>query len=355
MSARTRFFPLALAFVAAAIAAPSAAADGLPVPVDTSSSGVRPPSGGPAYFSIPTREGSTVIRMSEDGTEIERQRFFPLRNDKSLPLAIPAVAVDGTVGGLSADGRTLVLIEPRKRFPRATTRLVVLNSDRFDIAERITLEGDFSFDAISTNGSTLYLTHYLDRRDPTRYEVRAYDVSSGRLAAEPIVGSEIVEIQMRGLPLTRATSPDGSWEYTAYDGNYETPFVHALNVDSGHALCINLTDQLGRKALPPTLALTPGGGELIVTSRQGQQVASIETGGFEVTDLRASPAAPTPGDGDPSVAVVAIGAACLLVAMFIGRAVWRRRRSQPIPATLAELDFEPVSQSPRDLEAKSKI
>ena len=51
---------------------------------------------------------------------------------------------------------------------------------------------------------------------------------------------------MRGSPLTRATSPDGRWAYTLYDGAGGTPFVHALDTSTRTARCIDL----------PTLART---------------------------------------------------------------------------------------------------
>jgi hypothetical protein len=69
---------------------------------------------------------------------------------------IPAVAYDRSASGLSGDGRTLVLIEPRQSFPRARTRLMVIEVGRqLRPRQTITLSGDFSFDAISPRGSLL--------------------------------------------------------------------------------------------------------------------------------------------------------------------------------------------------------
>ena len=42
--------------------------------------------------------------------------------------SIPAVAYDGSPSGLSADGRKLVLISPRKRFPRRRTTFAVVDT-----------------------------------------------------------------------------------------------------------------------------------------------------------------------------------------------------------------------------------
>ncbi len=40
--------------------------------------------------------------------------------------------------------------------------------------------------------------------------------------------------------MTRATSPDGGWEYTLYDGGGAHPFIHALDVVEGATVCIDL-------------------------------------------------------------------------------------------------------------------
>jgi hypothetical protein len=109
-----------------------------------------------------------VARVRRDGGQVIRARAVRGR------FAVPAVALDGTAGGLSADRATLVLIRPRARFPRDETPLVVLDARRLIVRDRITLRGDFSFDALSPDGATMYLIHYLSRRDPTRYDVRAY-------------------------------------------------------------------------------------------------------------------------------------------------------------------------------------
>ena len=44
---------------------------------------------------------------------------------------------------------------------------------------------------------------------------------------------------MHGNPMTRATSADGRWAYTLYDGNGH-PFVHALDTAPATARCIDL-------------------------------------------------------------------------------------------------------------------
>src|SRR5512133_382402 len=137
---------LAPVFVAALVAAlvPAAAhADGLPVlGVDVGSSGVRSGSDGARYVTIPAGNRTIVERVAQRGGQVIAWRSLP------GTFTIPAVAYDGSAGGLSADGRTLVLIEPRISFPRATTRLLVLGSDNLAARRLVKLKGDFSFDAV---------------------------------------------------------------------------------------------------------------------------------------------------------------------------------------------------------------
>jgi hypothetical protein len=109
--------------------------------------------------------------------------------------------------GLSADRKTLVLIEPRTSFPRAQTRLLVLDAHKLSSAEVVVLHGDFSFDAVSPNGSRIFLIHYTSAIDPTRYEVRAYDVRARSLIAKPIVDCAT----RRRCVATRSVGDEPGW------------------------------------------------------------------------------------------------------------------------------------------------
>ena len=51
---------------------------------------------------------------------------------------------------------------------------------------------------------------------------------------------------MNGLPMNRATSAGGRWEYTLYDAP-EHPFIHALDTEGRKAFCIDLDALAGRR------------------------------------------------------------------------------------------------------------
>lgn len=219
----------------AGIFAPGAAADGLPVlGIDDGSSGVTVPAAQSRYVTIPATRGTLVERINRNGGQVLATSLFPGN------YTIPAVAYDATPGGLSADGHTLALIEPRTGFPRATTKLLVLDTPSLRYRATIVLHGDFSFDAISPHGRRLFLIQYTSPADPTRYAVRTYDVQALRLDPAPIVDPANPREKMRGNPLSRVASPDGSRAYTLYDGGGGTPFIHALDTADGTARCIDL-------------------------------------------------------------------------------------------------------------------
>jgi hypothetical protein len=124
---------------------------------------------------------------------------------------IPAVAYDGSASGLSGDGHTLILIEPRASFPRAETRLAVLRTRPLLWRTTITLHGDFSFDAVSPDGSSLYLIQYTSALDPTKYNVP----STTRLAGSRLRSSIPMKRERRcGANRSPAQRADGRWAYT---------------------------------------------------------------------------------------------------------------------------------------------
>jgi DNA-binding beta-propeller fold protein YncE len=318
-------------------ASTSAGADGLPLPVTVSPDGVTTPGGEDRYVTLGARRGTVVARVQQDGGEVIRSR--PLEGE----FTVPAVAYDGSPSGLSADGRTLVLIRPRRVFPQRSTTFAVLGTQRLDTRELVTLPGDFSFDAISPDGSRVYLIEYLSRSDPTRYEVRAYDTRAARLLPKPIVDPNEPPGEMRGYPITRAVSPAGRWAYTLYDGGGDHPFIHALDTLGGRAVCIDvhaLADRpgfrgaLGNNAGRFGLALSGDGGELTVLDRD-VPVAYVDTRTFEVSE----PTAPADGGGFPWAPVILAAAAFVAAALTLGL---RRRRHDVAPGGARQGPPEPT-------------
>jgi DNA-binding beta-propeller fold protein YncE len=300
----------------AAIATPSASADGLPVVgIDVGSTGVTTPQAVSRYVTIPSTGGTLVERIRRNGGQVLAASLFP------GTYTIPAVAYDASAGGLSGDLHTLVLIEPRSSFPRATTRLLVLHTPSLRFHTAIRLRGDFSFDAVSPDGSRVYLIQYLSPKDPTRYAVRSYDVAAGRLDPTPIVDPRDPTEKMRGQPLSRASSRDGRWAYTLYDGGGGTPFVHALDTARGTATCIDL-DGLALATLW-RLRLAVYGNSVNVLDG-GRKVLGIDTKTLAVEHAHGRPWWPW---GAPAALVMAV-----FVSALVSPRVRPRRRAATHPA-----------------------
>jgi hypothetical protein len=299
--------------LASLVVAGVARADGLPVlGIDVGASGVLAPSGEERYVTVPAGTDTVVERIGTGDGRVAASILLP------STLTIPAVAYDGSAGGLSGDGRTLVLIEPRVSFPRSRTSLAVLDTRRLVTTHRIDLRGDFSFDAVSPRGGLVYLIQYTTPSDPTRYLVRAYDVRGGRLLKQPVVDPTEPDEKMGGTPVSRASGAGGRWAYTLYSRPNEAPFVHALDTAKRTARCIDLDELAGRDASAMRLRLDPGGRTVRVLDR-GRALLTMDTRTFAVDEASAA----KPGGGSFPWAPTAAGG--LLLAAIVG--VFLRRRA----------------------------
>ncbi|MGH2992847.1 MAG: YncE family protein [Solirubrobacterales bacterium] len=298
------------------------AANGKGIPVtglSADSGGLTAPGSDDRYVALEAIDGTVLARLAQDGGEVIRARSLNER------LTTPPVALDGTAGGLSADGRTLVLVPPRTGLALERTRLEIFDAATLRGRDEFVLRGDFSFDAISPDGSRIYLIEYLRPGDPTRYRVRALDAHTGRLLPDPIVDPEEPPGEMRGYPLTRATSPDGRWAYTLYDGGGDHPFIHALDTVEGRAVCIDVHPLAGHPALrnffprPISRFELAMSKDLTVLDRE-QPIALVDTQTFEVSE----PSEASDGNGFPW-ALLVLAPIALMAAWVLSLALRKRR------------------------------
>jgi hypothetical protein len=198
---------------------------------------------------------------------------------------IPLVTFSGDVGGLSANGRTLVLdaVRTSQQHLRKQSRLVVLRARTLRYVRRVVLRGDFSFDALSPDGRRLFLIQHAYESDVARYAVRLYDLRSGRLAERAVVDKD--EPNMAGFPVQRATDEAGRWAYTLYTEAGGGAFIHALDTVGVRAVCIDLPAASGEAIGRAHLVVDRDGKRLDVVV-DGKPLYSVDLQTFRVTKSR---------------------------------------------------------------------
>jgi hypothetical protein len=196
---------------------------------------------------------------------------------------IPAVTSVGLAGGLSPDGRLLILAQPSSfQGLRTESSFLLIGTPKLSVRETITVPGEFGFDAISPDRKVLYLIQHRNRADLVQYVVRAYDVVNSKLFRRAVVAKG-EGTTMRGYPVSRASSTSGAWVYTLYNRQSGKPFIHALNTSRRFAVCIDLTWSAPFGAMwEARLAITPDGRKLLVRSG-GSVVSRVDTRSYRVT------------------------------------------------------------------------
>jgi len=148
---------------------------------------------------------------------------------------IATLGVHDTGIGLFRDRSALVLQSLSRP---GTTTFRILKTGDLSVADTITLEGIFAFDALSPDGSTLYLVEHRSADDVEHYIVRAYDLATHTLRPSRIADKTQKTWVMQGFPAARASTADGRWVYTMYVNPGGFPFVHALDTVKGVAHCV---------------------------------------------------------------------------------------------------------------------
>jgi hypothetical protein len=156
---------------------------------------------------------------------------------------LPNIAFQGPTAGLSPNGQWLALtrISPSPsgggQGGGITTSFLVGSSALTDSFKTIRVNGDFVFDALSNDGTSLYLIQKM--KDPNHYQVRLYDVSAGFLAPQPVVDKREPNEPMNGIRGDSVADPTGNYVYTVYIRD-AGPFIHALPLDQPIAWCVDL-------------------------------------------------------------------------------------------------------------------
>jgi hypothetical protein len=294
---------VALFFV---LAAPALGAGGPAVGASAGPGGVTARGVADRYVTRSVPRGTLVLQVQRHGGEVVGSRFLRDR------LVVPVVAFDGSATGLSADGRTLVLA--------GSGHFAVLDTETLRVHQTVRLPGSFTLDAVSRDGTQLYLIQTLSARE-SRYEVRRYDLAQRRLLPRPVIDPAEPDEPMNGVPISRAMSRDGRWAYTLYDGGGAQdgtavhPFLHALDTSRGRAKCVDLDPLEGRSGLIDLRLGLGGDGAVVVRSPTGRTVLTVDPRTFAVHTPRRAAAPPARSTSTDSTAA-AIGVVALLLLSF---------------------------------------
>ncbi|HEY3462155.1 MAG TPA: hypothetical protein VGK62_01715 [Gaiellaceae bacterium] len=305
-------FCLALA-VGALVVAPVALADGQPVAVSQGGAGVASHDGAFHYVAVPVGTAGTLVEK----LDVPHGEVYWWRQvDGSW--GVPTIGNAAVGQGLSRDGRTLVLASTAVGYA-APSKFLVVDVRRMKVIRTIVLDGSFSFDALSPDGSRLYLIQYTDAGtgDLSHYIVRGYDMRTNRLLPGKIADRSEHEETMAGYAMTRTTSANGRWVYTLYQKPSGEPFVHALDTVRGAAYCVDLPENRGLYNL--VLSMRNGDRTLAVHWRGGRPWLRVAVGTWRVSYPSTSPW--------PWLGAVIGGGLALLAA---GALLLRRRRGQEL-------------------------
>lgn len=271
---RLLFLPLLLL----ALPVASAASDGGPSPgTAVGWDGVASPDGLVRYVALPAGGGQTTLAV----VRIRGGRVLKFLNVRGS-FGVPFVTQNGEAGGLSRDGRTLILATFAPVGPAgAATRFAVLDTKRLSLSRVVTLRGSYSYDALSPDGRTMYVIEYTQGATSVRYRVRAVDLARGRLLAGAIADKRLWGDYMRGFPVSRATTSDGGWVYTLYGKQDGTAFVHMLDTRHRAAVCVNLPWRHAQSSIG-LVKLSLAGTQLVLSQRSLGKLALVDTKSFAV-------------------------------------------------------------------------
>ena len=276
-ASRRRLVLLVGLAVAACVPASAAAGAGPPLPSGASGKAGAVAPGGDERLLTRRAGDDTLVRAVRRGArDVLRSRVIPGR------WSIPPATLEGGTTGLSADGGTLVLARPTRKFPPTSSPLAVVDTRDLVVRRRIELPGFFTVDAISPDGRWVYVIQYAGENF-IDYRVRALDTGTGRLAARDVIDPREPDEQMGGLPMTRAMSSDGRWAYTLYGGGRET-FVHALDTVGRTAACIDLEMLAPGSDLSYVRLRVSADGRRLLVRDGGELVATVDTRSFAVSE-----------------------------------------------------------------------
>jgi hypothetical protein len=231
----------------------------------------------------------------------------------------------GGPGGLSHDGKTLLLVNLLTKTRFAETRFIVVDPVRMKEVRRLNLYASLGrprppfllTDALSPDASRLYATAYTD---PTAglaspcFGEYGFDLRSTERVS---ITTDEPQAAVTGTAMTRATSADGRWDYTLYREASGASFIQVLDTVGAAVHCVDLPTNDGALA---GISLDNNDRMLVVDSDGGTPKVDVAVGSWHISQVPAA---------FPWVWLAAgVGGVALLLAG--GWLVLRRRRGEEV-------------------------
>jgi hypothetical protein len=185
---------------------------------------------GKKRFVFPTGILSADGRVLVSTVQVKRGTRI-MRFDPRTGRAQSLRTLQGTwaVVGVSADGRRVARFKYR-RHPRGT----ILTFDDGPRPQSIRLPGNYQLESFSQDGKRLFLVHW---HRTGSYDLQQYDRASGRLGPTRL---DEPDEKMSGQAMGAVATRDGRRLLTLYVKPEGGAFVHALDLRTGIAHCIDL-------------------------------------------------------------------------------------------------------------------
>jgi hypothetical protein len=225
---------------------------------------------GKRTFSLPNGLLSADGRVFVSSARAKAKRTTIARFDARTGNLLRASSVPGRwqVVGLSAGGSRIIMA----RHSRRTTELR-------DTGTRFHLRGNYEVEALSPDGKRLFLVHWRKHG----YELEQLDLDSRRLSPTRL---DEPDEKMSGIATNAVATRDGRWLLTLYAKGDGSSFVHALDLRSGIAHCIDLPLKGDyATALAAALALSPDEQRLYLASPLLGRVTTVDMRELEVTSV----------------------------------------------------------------------
>ena len=196
-----------------------------------------------------------------------------LSGDYAFPSAYGAAP-----SGFSPSGAWLVLVSR----DATASRFQIVDIAKWTLVPTVTLGTRFTFDAIHSDGSAMYLIEH-PQPGTTSYNVRLYDLRAMTLSPDIIFDkASVVQYDptiglMDGTFHVSVAPTKGDWSFGLYMRPNGSPFVHALNVPGHYATCI--VDLAGTWTTSSmfSMALSDDGRSLYVVDPTGGTVSVLDT------------------------------------------------------------------------------